>query len=184
MPTRQQALLLADQAEGWLNPGQAEMLYDLAAKVPFGGDVIEIGSYCGKSTIALAAATQGRNAHVYCIDTWPDDTIYHVFEENMARFKDHVSWVKGRSDEVLHTFCGGTIDLIFIDGDHEKPTVEYDFNKSFELLHPGGVLIMHDICPEHQGPLQVWEENSHRLQDHQQVGTMVAGVKPWISAAP
>lgn len=42
---------------GWSHPGEFEALADHASKCP--GPWVEIGSYCGRSTLALVEASDG-----------------------------------------------------------------------------------------------------------------------------
>jgi predicted O-methyltransferase YrrM len=38
------------------------------------GDILEVGSWCGKSAMALALGAKQRGAKVYCVDVWPDES--------------------------------------------------------------------------------------------------------------
>ena len=42
--------------EGWMTPGQARRLWTCARVVPTGGQIVEIGSFRGRSMIVLASA--------------------------------------------------------------------------------------------------------------------------------
>ena len=53
-----------------LLPGQLKVLFDAADQVPDGGLIVEIGSYLGASTIALALACIGTSKRVIAIDTF------------------------------------------------------------------------------------------------------------------
>lgn len=40
-----------------------------------------------------------------------------------------------------------TFDIIFIDGDHNAPTVSRDLENSFKVLNEGGTVVLHDTYP-------------------------------------
>ena len=57
--TFDEAWAAAADVDGWMTRGQAEALYDAAARVRPGGRIVEIGSFRGRSTIILASAAAG-----------------------------------------------------------------------------------------------------------------------------
>jgi len=59
---------------GWLPLDQLYTLFQLAfLTADLQGDIVEIGSWCGRSSIVLGmAAKLTGNTHVYCIDLFPD----------------------------------------------------------------------------------------------------------------
>ena len=54
--TLAQVIVLVDDVEGWMTAGQAATLYDAARRCPSNGQIVEIGSFHGRSTIVLACA--------------------------------------------------------------------------------------------------------------------------------
>lgn len=119
--------------------------------------VVEIGSYLGASALALAAGlreTGNTQAQVYCIDTWQNfgmsegqrDT-FAEFNANTAAFGDRVVPVRGWSTEVAAALLQqvGTIDLLFIDGDHSYDGVLADWRVFGPALKAGSVVALHDI---------------------------------------
>src|SRR6185295_7220595 len=56
-----------DGVQGWLTDAQAARLRAAAARAPAGGRIVEIGSYHGRSTIALACAAPA-DGEVVAID--------------------------------------------------------------------------------------------------------------------
>jgi predicted O-methyltransferase YrrM len=64
---------VVDTVPGWTPVDQLLTLFNLAvASAPLGGDVLEVGSWCGRSAVALglAALSTGRG-RVHCIDLFP-----------------------------------------------------------------------------------------------------------------
>lgn len=140
--------------DGWLMPEEGEALFNMCRDKT----VLEIGSYCGKSTICIAQSA----SQVVSVDTHdgrgtpkPRDT-YFEFTENIERwgFEDKVFPFKG--DTAGYAEIGGDdrFDRIFIDGDHSKESVQKDIEFALPRLADGGLLIFHDyrITPgEHDG---------------------------------
>src|SRR5215469_1061035 len=66
----------AEQARGFMPAPEGLALYDTAAAYAQRGPVAEIGTYCGKSTIYLAAAVREAGQKVITVDH------HHGSEEN------------------------------------------------------------------------------------------------------
>jgi SAM-dependent methyltransferase len=128
---------------GWLTEAEGAELARLAA----GRDVVEVGSYCGRSTVCLARAAN----HVTAVDTFdgtgtatPGDT-FRAFARNVAKYglSAKVSPVRGASAEVLPDLPA-VFDLAFIDGSHDRDSVRTDAALAAAVLRPGGLLAFHD----------------------------------------
>ena len=113
--------------------------------------IVEIGSYLGRSTRALADNTPGI---VYALDDWYGPRDFPLTPEQRKlvapRFCEHMSGVlltKVRPLVVDHKdahFVGVRPDMVFIDGDHEYENVLVDIEFWKLLLQPGGLLCGHD----------------------------------------
>lgn len=121
--------------------------------------IIEVGCWQGRSTRALADHCPGV---VYAVDPWDgpyyrDDGEIHkiqtdVYEQFAGHLADHLE--TGRVKPYKMTLQGfsrrmvralkGSVDLVFIDGDHRQPAVEADIRTARRLLRPGGLLSGHD----------------------------------------
>lgn len=128
---------------GWLSEEEGEALAKLAA----GKQVLEIGSYCGKSTIWMARVAE----QVYAVDTFdgrgtaePRDTLTE-FKRNLDKYNvlGQVRIFQGLSqhmaDQIYETF-----DLAFIDGGHDAESVRADIAVAQAKLRPAGVMAFHD----------------------------------------
>ena len=122
--------------------------------------IVNIGTYCGKSTAFLASGTKQK---VYAIDLWderpsgyvPDmfDTKrgYHLestrreFLQNMQKYGlDNVIPVKGDSNVIGKTWKE-PLGVLFIDGDHHYKQALNDYELFSKHLVDGGYLAIHDI---------------------------------------
>jgi hypothetical protein len=133
--------------EGWLHPDEGKALAALAA----GKRVLEIGSYCGLSTVCMARTAE----HVTAVDYFdgrdtpvPGDTL-PAFTANLSRY--------GVADKVTACHPGDTLprdsyDLVFIDGAHDAESVAADVDRALSVLADGGLIAFHDYKhPSHPG---------------------------------
>lgn len=146
---------------GLHSPDERRLLYDLALDVQADEAIVEIGSYVGASTLALAfGAKAGHGAHVTCIDPWPaplpdeKDEAHAERQRNALQFfmsnMDAASWpvtaLRARSQDIWRMWLQ-PIGLLFIDGDHSFEAVDKDLEWIVRLA-PGGVMVMHDYLGE------------------------------------
>lgn len=150
--------------EGFLSPDECRLLQRLAGTVTTGA-IVEIGSYRGRSTVALACGAN-RNVPIYAIE--PHETFKGVlggefgpqdrvaFCQNLLRagVLDRVHLVNLTSEAAakgLHV----PIDLLWIDGDHREEVVRRDFDLWSPRVVPGGLIAFHDSTDPAGGPAKV-----------------------------
>jgi predicted O-methyltransferase YrrM len=130
---------------------ECELLYNLAKQSK--GDIVEIGSWVGKSTAFLAFGTNdGENKNVYAIDPH----IYGTKERFLNNLKfliqnglseKTIIPIAMSSEEAINSSQGFNeidIGLIFIDGDHTYEGVKKDFDLWFNKLAINGHIAFHD----------------------------------------
>ena len=128
---------------GWLTEAEGRELARWAA----GKTVLEVGSYCGRSTICLARTAKCVNA----VDTFDgrgtaaEGDTFGTFTANLERYgvAAKVTPMRGESAAVLPSLPP-VYDLCFIDGSHDYPSVAADAGNAARCLKPGGVLAFHD----------------------------------------
>lgn len=80
------------------------------------------------------------------------------FYRRLGRSRQHIRLLRGdsRSSEMaaaVRAHLGNrTLDFLFIDGDHSYEGVRSDFEKYATLVRPGGIVALHDICPDESRP--------------------------------
>lgn len=130
------------EVAGWLSEEEGRALGSLAT----GKDVLEIGSYCGRSTVCLAQTANSVDA----VDTFdgrgtpaPADTL-GLFQSALAEWgvQNRVTAHRGQSRQVVPTL--GQFDLAFVDGAHDLRSVLGDARLALGRLRPGGLLCFHD----------------------------------------
>lgn len=128
---------------GWLTENEGREL----ARLGEGKTCLEIGSYCGRSTICLAQKAKS----VGCIDTFdgrgtasPGSTL-NLFRKNLRRHgvEQKIAIYEGESAELMDCLPP-VYDLVFIDGSHDYESVLADARAAAALLRPGGLLAFHD----------------------------------------
>lgn len=140
----------AMRVEGWMSPKELEFL-GIAAKNY--RQILEIGSYKGKSTLAFADNTEGK---VLCVDTWNShinngagEHIYSTNDDTYAEFvsnlNEHLSSGKVtiyRMPYENYVPNGFEPDFIFIDASHDYESVKHDIAKS--LAQQPKIIAGHD----------------------------------------
>lgn len=114
-------------------------------------DVLEIGSAYGYSAVAMALV----GARVVAIDphSWLDSRAQMDLHLMAYGVTAQVEIRQGYSFDELPRLAaeGRQFDLVWIDGDHEAPTVAHDVEWARKLLRPTGTLACHDYdeltCP-------------------------------------
>jgi predicted O-methyltransferase YrrM len=78
--------------DGWAPQEQLFALYLLTRKSNLTGHVIEIGSYCGKSSTVLAKAlNENLNEKLFCVDAFPEFSDWYQNEDKSWSFKTLVN---------------------------------------------------------------------------------------------
>lgn len=183
-PRAARLFALADEAIGFMPADEGRTLYDTAVRYLGDGIGVEIGTYCGKSTLMLGAAAQETGGVIYTIDhhhgseehqpgwdyhdtTMVDPvterfdtlpTMRHTLDE--ADLDDHVVAVVGRSPVVARGWRS-PLRLLFIDGGHTEEAAQRDFDGWAKWVEPGGALIIHDVFPNPdeggQAPFHIYQ---------------------------
>jgi len=119
---------------------------------------LEIGSWCGDSTIILGKAAQQYGGHLFCVDWWKGnigtelveiaskEDVFSFFWKRMCSegFEDIVIPIRGRSEIAAEILKEQAFDLIFIDGDHRYENVSADIQVCLPLVRDSGILCGHD----------------------------------------
>jgi MMP 1-O-methyltransferase len=174
----------AEQATGFMPATEGLALFHAAASYSGRGPVLEIGSYCGKSTIYLAAGATGAANPVVTVDHhrgseehqpgWeyhdPElvdpvagriDTLPRLRATLAAAgLEDRVVVVVGRSADVARIWRT-PLGLLFIDGGHTEQAAATDYESWSPWVAPGGALAIHDVFPDPaqggQAPFRIYQ---------------------------
>jgi SAM-dependent methyltransferase len=145
--------------EGWMSDDQARRLFDAAASTRRGEQIVEIGSFRGRSTIVLASAAP-EGVRVVAIDPHagndrgPEEIAgfesearddCDVFLRNLADtgVSDRVTHVRAVSD-AAHPAVVGDIAVLYVDGAHRYAPARTDIRTWGRRVAPGGTMMIHD----------------------------------------
>jgi hypothetical protein len=106
--------------EGWMFTEELEWLADKAKDMD---SVVEIGSWKGRSTVTLCKSCPGM---VWAIDPWRD--CMDAYDEFIRNTKKTVDLIIMRmpSLRAVHLFPEKSVDMVFIDGNHDYKFVKGD----------------------------------------------------------
>jgi len=162
---------LAEQVRGFMPDDEGRALYDAAMRYLDGGVGVEIGTYCGKSTLLLGAAAQQTASVLYTIDhhhgseehqpgwEYHDaslvDEVTGLFDTlptfrrtlDAAGLDEHVVAVVGKSAIVAQAWRS-PLQFLFIDGGHTEAAAIQDFDGWAKWVTAGGALVIHDVFPD------------------------------------
>jgi predicted O-methyltransferase YrrM len=140
-----------DRARGWMPLAVYRRLYESAATLGDGGTIVEIGTFRGAATIALALG--GGNARVLTADLLRDGVGLEggdvgekvaALEAMLAEFgvEDRVRFVHGDVEALVAQADPRQIKLLLLDGGGR---IESDFAFLWDRLAPGAVIVIDDI---------------------------------------
>lgn len=161
---------VAEAVKGFLPKNEAAALYDAAVAVEVDGPLLEVGSYCGKSSVYLGYAAQSIGRVLYALDH------HRGSEENQAGWEHHDPELIDKQKGVMDTlpyfrdaiFAAGLehvvialvghsgviarnwttpLSFLFIDGGHGEEPAKADFNGWVPKVKEGGTLAIHDVFP-------------------------------------
>ncbi len=173
-----------ESIKGFLHPDEGARLHDLALAAAALGPCLEVGSYCGKSTLYLGVACRARNQLLYAVDhhrgseehqpgeAYHDPELldssgrrldsFRAFRETLARAdleQTVVPIVAASAVAARHWHT--PLALVFIDGGHSRAAALTDYRSWAGHLQPGGVLAIHDLFPDPadggQAPYEIYQ---------------------------
>lgn len=177
---------VALRAKGFLSVAEGQALFSFAAEASARAPCLEVGSYCGKSTVYLASGCRATGAHpLFAVDHHqgsPEQQPgqqYHdpeLFDPRLQRvdtfgpfmatvraagLEDWVIPVVSDSARLARSWSGAGLSLVFIDGGHSEEDVRADVDGWAPKVISGGYVCMHDLFADPsqggQAPFQGFE---------------------------
>lgn len=190
-----------DAIKGFLAEDEARALYEHALEAGRIGPVLEIGSYCGKSTIYLGLACREAGSTVFALDHhrgseehqqgefFHDPALFDAGEGVVDTFREFRRNIHraGLDDVVVPVVAGsdaaarhwGTpLGMLFIDGGHSLEAALTDYRCWERHLLRGGILAIHDVYPDAhaggQAPMAIYRmaQASGLFEDLGQVNSL------------
>jgi predicted O-methyltransferase YrrM len=158
---------VASVTKGFLPTDEGDALYD-AACAATAGTWLEVGTYCGKSTVHLGAAARSVGAQLVTLDhhrgseenqpgwEWHDASLVdpHTGRLETLPHLRHALW-DAELDDVVTAVVGTTqqvaawwttpLTFLFLDGNHTSDVAQHDYAAFARHVVPGGVLAVHDV---------------------------------------
>jgi len=154
---------LARLAEGLFRTDEIRLLYRTVLSAAGPGDVAEIGSWKGRSTVVMGLALKDRgvdDCRLYAID--PHEGILgqgsslEDFRHNIKSLGvgEVVEELDVRSAEAAEILAARSVRLrlLFIDGAHDEESVRQDIRAFSPLVRPGGLILLHDCVEDGEFP--------------------------------
>jgi len=148
-----------DGVEGWFSPDQVDRVATRAAAAPPGGRIVEIGSFRGRSMIAIARSAPegvelvaidphaGNDRGPQEIEGFEEEAAEDnvIFRRNLekAGVADRVRHVRKFSHDAHHD-VQGEIDVLHIDGAHRFGPARDDIVAWGARVVDGGSMLIHD----------------------------------------
>ena len=158
-----------DEVKGFLDAAEGAALYAAAEEMAPQGLCVEIGSYCGKSTILLGTACQKAGGTLLAIDHHRGSEENQPGEEyfdpelddgaggmsSLLEFRANIRRA-GLEDVVVPALARSQVAarlplaapaFVFIDGGHSMPAALADYQNWGVRVMQGGLLAIHDVFP-------------------------------------
>ncbi|HEY8514648.1 MAG TPA: class I SAM-dependent methyltransferase [Candidatus Binatia bacterium] len=162
---------IALAAKGFLDDEEGLRLHDLAREHAKLGPVVEIGSYCGKSSVYLGAGVRAAGGRLVCVDhhrgseehqpgeeyhdpelldphTGRMDSLPELRRTLHAAGLEDVAVLIVASSPVAASLVAPPLGMVFIDGGHSDAAAQADYESWSGKVAPGGILAIHDLFPD------------------------------------
>ncbi|WP_323813202.1 class I SAM-dependent methyltransferase [Cellvibrio sp. NN19] len=173
-----------NSVKGFLDPQEGAALYEYALSVASLGPCLEIGSYCGKSTVYLGSACKKTNNVLFAVDhhrgseehqlgeEYHDPELYDNHFGKMDSFREfrHTLLRANLEDCVVPVVAPSTLaarhwttplSMVFIDGGHSMEAALNDYRCWASHVVRGGWLAIHDVFPNPadggRPPFEIWQ---------------------------
>ncbi|MEM7155286.1 MAG: glycosyltransferase [Myxococcota bacterium] len=159
--------------KGWLDDDEADLLVATtreALALPGAPNVVEVGSFCGRATVAMGMVARTVDAaHVFAVDAFDGvvgaagDRLEH-FGPTLERFTANVDraglqrWVTAVPTEGQRPEWSASLAMLVVDGLHDYANVSADLEHFERWLRPGGYLVFHDYAPYFPGVTTLVDE--------------------------
>lgn len=173
-----------DSVKGFLDAAEGKRLWDLGHLAASLGPCLEIGSYCGKSTLYLGGGVQAAGGQLFALDHHRGSEEHQLGEEyhdpdlydaqlgqmdSLPAFRRTLAYA-GLEDTVVPIVASSAqagrywqtpLSLVFIDGGHSLEAAVTDYETWAPHIAQGGWLAIHDIFPNPedggQAPYEIYQ---------------------------
>lgn len=170
--------------KGFLDAEEATALFHHALNAAPKGPLLEVGSYCGKSTLYLGTACKQHNSVLFAVDhhrgseehqlgeEYHDPDLYDARYQKMDSFPEfRHNLARANLEEVVvpivatsalaAKFWSTPLAMVFIDGGHSMEAALTDYRCWSGHVMRGGLLAIHDVFPNPadggRPPYEIWK---------------------------
>ena len=160
-----------DSVKGFLHPDEGAALYQYAQASASLGPCLELGSYCGKSTVYLGTAARDADGQMFAVDhhrgseehqrgeEYHDPELFDATVQRMdslpalrrtlsrAELEPWVIPVVAASAQASK-YWAIPLGMVFIDGGHSLHAAMTDYRSWRTHVVVGGILAINDIFPD------------------------------------
>ena len=141
--------------DGMISDYQGKVIFLLCYLQTIKGDVLEIGSFKGKSTSYIfRAVKETKNGSLHVIDNFKGNSgkehlygdFIKEFLKNMKKIgnNDEINVLNGDSEKMLIKVKNNSFRFIYIDGDHSYEGIKRDLYGCLPKLKNGGIIVLDD----------------------------------------
>ena len=162
---------IAQSIPGMIELNSGKNLFLLCYLQELQGDVVEIGSWLGRSSVFLAQAVkESNNGKFYAIDHFrgnigkeslytnnvPLGDIKQQYIENLekANLLNYVDLLDMSSTDAIEHINTNQIRLLFLDGDHTYQGVQKDIDLFIPKMQPGSIIVFDDFSSNFPGVIE------------------------------
>jgi predicted O-methyltransferase YrrM len=176
-------LEVARATKGFLDEDEGARLFELARDSAAVGTIVEVGSYCGKSSVYVGAGARAGGGTLVCVDHHRGNEeqqrgeLYHdpeVYDEEAGRLDslrflrdtirraglEQTAVIMVTTSAKAAELIGSRLGMVFIDGGHTHAAANADYDAWAHRVAPGGILAIHDLFPNPedggQAPIEIY----------------------------
>jgi predicted O-methyltransferase YrrM len=176
---------IAQDCKGYLDPDEGQRLYELACEYGKLGPILEIGSYCGKSSVYLGAGALDAGTNLICVDhhrgseehqpgeEYHDPELFDAEAGQMDTLRELRRTLRlAALEDICIPFVSSSrtaaklwstpLGMVFIDGGHSLKAAHADYDGWHGKVMAGGVLAIHDLFPDPtqggQAPIEIYRK--------------------------
>jgi predicted O-methyltransferase YrrM len=177
------ALSIAHACKGFLDDEEGKRLFELGREAATIGTVVEIGSYCGKSSVYLGSGVQQGGGTLVCVDHHRGSEEHQVGEgyhdpdlfdpdagllDTLGELRRNLGKADLEATSVLlvtsskqaAAVMANGLGMVFIDGGHSHEAAHGDYEAWSPKIASGGILAIHDLFPNPdeggQAPIEIY----------------------------
>ncbi len=146
-----------DNYPGYFFPLEAESLFNALMTLPENSLAVELGSLYGRSSLIFGEVSQSNNFNVICVDNFcgESDSRNYFFNNILAKYP-RVKLIEKTTDDAVYDFTANSIDLLFIDANHQDEGIYNDCKNYLPKVKNGGIVAFHDYNNDSFPSVKKW----------------------------